>query len=164
MSAFATAMPGVEFDELPMPPVDAPWADRRSLISDQAPRFVRNFVLQPRFELPLQGEDAPMVVGGWTGIAGRRPLDAAALAVISDAWYPPPWTRLNRPTGAPTISLSVYFRARMPRPKAKSEDLCLARFETALVRGGCFQSDGTMSASDGTVLAHSHQLQLLTAG
>jgi hypothetical protein len=66
--------------------------------------------------------------------------------------------------GAPTTSLSVYFRARLPRLKAESEDLCLARFETALVRGGCFQSDGTMWASDGTVLAHSHQLQLLTAG
>jgi hypothetical protein len=59
--------------------------------------------------------------------------------------------------------LAQYIRVRLPRPEADSQDLCLARFETALVRGGCFQSDGTMSASDGTVLAHSHQLMLLTA-
>jgi hypothetical protein len=31
------------------------------------------------------------------------------------------------------------------------------------VRDGCFQTDGTMWAFDGTVLAHSHQLQLLMA-
>jgi hypothetical protein len=163
VSAFATAMPGLEFDELPMPKVDAPWTDRRSLISDQAPPFAHNLVLQPRFERPFQGEHVPMVAGGWTGIAGRRPLDATAVALISDAWFAPPWTRLDGPLPSPTISLGVYFRARLPRPKAEREDLCLARFETALVRGGSFQTDGTLWASDGTVLAHSHQLQLLTA-
>jgi hypothetical protein len=104
-----------------------------------------------------------MVAGGWTGLAGRRPLDAPALALISDAWFSPPWTRLNHPVRSPTISLSVYFRARFPRPGAASDDLCLARFETSLVRDGCLQSDGTMWALDGTVLAHSHQLQLLMA-
>jgi acyl-CoA thioesterase len=163
MSAFATAMPGLEFDELPIPAVDAPWADRRSVTSDQAPPFVRNFVLQPRFEPPFQGGHVPMVAGGWTGVAGRRPLDALALALISDAWFSPPWTRLKHPVPSPTISLSVYFRSRLPRPKADSEDLCLARFESALVRDGCFQTDGTMWTVDGTVLAQSHQLQLLTA-
>jgi hypothetical protein len=95
--------------------------------------------------------------------AGRRPLDALALALISDAWFSPPWTRLKHPVPSPTISLSVYFRSRLPRPKAESEDLCLARFESALGRDGCFQIDGTMWTSDGTVLAQSHQLQLLTA-
>jgi acyl-CoA thioesterase len=163
MAAFGTAMLGLEFDELPMPEVDAPWADRRSMTSDQAPPFVRHFVLQPRFEHPFQGEEVPMVAGGWTGLAGRRPLDAPALALISDAWFSPPWTRLKHPVPSPTISLTVYFRARFPRLGAESEDLCLARFETALVRDGCFQTDGTMWARDGTVLAHSHQLQLLMA-
>jgi len=163
MGVFGTAMFGLEFDELAMPEVEAPWADRRSMTSGQAPPFVRQFVLQPRFELPFQGEEVPMVAGGWTGLAGRRPLDAPALALISDAWFAPPWTRLNHPVPSPTISLSVYFRARFPRPGAECEDLCLARFDTALVRDGCFQSDGTMWAFDGTVLAHSHQLQLLMA-
>jgi hypothetical protein len=67
MGAFGTAMFGLEFDELPMPEVEAPWADRRSMTSGQAPPFVRHFVLQPRFELPFQGEEVPMVAGGWTG-------------------------------------------------------------------------------------------------
>ena len=104
-----------------------------------------------------------MVAGGWTGLAGRRPLDAPALALISDAWFSPPWIRLNHPVPSPTISLSVYFRARFPRPRGAFQDLCLARFETMLVRDGCLQSEGTLWAHDGTVLAHSHQLQLLVA-
>jgi hypothetical protein len=156
-------MPGLDFDELPMPDVEAPWADRRSLTSDQAPPFVRHLVLQPRFELPFQDEEVPMVAGGWTGLAGRRPLDAPALVLISDAWFAPPWTRLDRPVPSPPISLTIYFRALLPGPGPDSEDLCLARFETTLVRHGCFQTAGTMWAPDGTVLAHSHQLQLLMA-
>jgi hypothetical protein len=59
--------------------------------------------------------------------------------------------------------LSVYFRAPLLRPEAEHYDLCLARFETRLVRDGSFQSDGAIWAPDGTALAESHQLQLLLA-
>ena len=156
-------MSGPEYDELPMPEVEGPWEDRRSLISEQAPQFVRNLVLQPRFGRPLQARDVPMVAGGWTGLHGRRPVDALALAVFSDAWFSPPYARLDRFVPSPTVTLSVYFRAQLPRPGAEDEDLSLTRFETRLVRDGCFQSDGVIWAPDGTVLAQSHQLQLLLA-
>jgi acyl-CoA thioesterase len=161
--AFATRISGLEYDERPMPSVEGPWDDRHSMTSDQAPPFVHNFVLQPRFEWPFRGEATPMVAGGWTGLPRRRPLDAPAIALFSDAWFPPPYTRLANPAPSPTISLSVYFRARLPRPEAEDDDLCLARFETRLVRDGCFQSEGAIWAQDGRVLAESHQLQLLLA-
>jgi hypothetical protein len=164
VSAFAARMSGLECDELPMPEVQGPWEDRRSLTSDHAPPFVRNVVLQPRFEQPFQGEAASMVAGGWTALPGRRPLDAPAIALFCDAWFPPPYTRLTNPVPSPTISLSVYFRARLPPPEAEHDDLCLARFETRLVRDGCFQSDGAIWAPDGAALAESHQLQRLLAG
>jgi acyl-CoA thioesterase len=163
VSSFATRISGLDYDERPMPQVEGPWDDRHSVTSDQAPPFVRNFVLQPRFEWPFQGEATPMVAGGWTGLPRRRPLDAPAIALFSDAWFPPPYTRLASPAPSPTISLSVYFRARLPRPEAEHDDLCLARFETRLVRDGCFQSEGAIWAQDGRVLAESHQLQLLLA-
>jgi acyl-CoA thioesterase len=164
LAAFAAPITGAEYDELPMPEVEGPWIDRRSLISEQAPEFVRNLVLQPRFGRPFQSRQDPMVAGGWTGLPGRRPLDALALALFSDAWFSPPYVRLDRFVPSPTVTLSVYFRARLPRHGAEHEDLCLARFETRLVRDGCFQSDGGIWAPDGTVLAHSHQLQLLLGG
>jgi hypothetical protein len=84
--------------------------------------------------------------------------------VFSDAWYSPPYVRLERFVPTPTVALSVYFRAWLPRPGAEHEDMCLARFDTRLVRDGCFQSDGAIWAPDGTVLAQSHQLQLLLGG
>lgn len=163
-ATFAVQMSGVAYEELPMPEVEGPWEDRRSLLSDQAPPFARNLVLQPRFGRPFQKRTEPMVAGGWTGLPDHRPLDAPAVALLSDAWFSPPYVRLNRFVPSPTVTLSVYFRARLPRAGAEREDLCLARFETKLVRGGSFHSSGAIWAQDGTVLAESHQLQLLLAG
>jgi acyl-CoA thioesterase len=163
-ATFSAEISGVEFDELPMPEVDAPWEDRRSLRSDQAPRFAHNLVLQPRFGLPFQERPDPMVAGGWIGLPDRRPLDALALALFSDGWFSPPYVRLGRFVPSPTVTLSVYFRARLPRVGPERDDLCLARFETKLVRDGSFHSSGAIWAHDGTVLAETHQLQLLLTG
>jgi len=76
---------------------------------------------------------------------------------------PSPYVRLDRFITSPTVTLSVYFRTRLPRPNAENEDICLARFETRLVRDGGFHSDGMIRAPDGTVLAETHQLQPLLA-
>jgi hypothetical protein len=73
LASFATPMSGLEYDELPMPEVEGPWPDRRSLVSDQAPGFVGNLVLQTRFSPPFQGLQLPMVAGGWTALRERRP-------------------------------------------------------------------------------------------
>ena len=161
LATFGVSLSGVEYDELPMPHVEAPWPDRRSVISDQAPRFVRNMVLQPRFGRPFESRADPMVAGGWGALPGRRPLDASAVALFTDAWFPPPYVRLDRFVPSPTVTLSIYFRQRLPRALTEDDDLCLGRFQTRLVNHGCFESAGTLWAPDGTVLAQSHQLQLL---
>lgn len=164
ISTFAVAMSGVEHGEVPMPDVGGPWADRRSVISDQAPRFVCNFVAQPRFGRPFEGRADAMVSGGWGALPDSRPLDALAVVFFSDAWFSPPYVRLDRFVPTPTVTLTVYFRTRLPRAAAKDDDLCLGRFETSLVRNGCFASHGAIWAADGTLLAQSHQLQLLFDG
>ncbi len=164
LATYAVQMTGLKYEEPPMPRVEAPWADRRSLLSEQAPPLTQNFVLQPRFGLPFRGRPDPMIAGGWTGLPARRPLDALALALFSDAWFPPPYVRLDRFVPSPTVTLSVYFRTRLPLLGAEQDDLCLAQFETQLVRDGHFESHGTIWAQDGTVLAQSHQLQLLLTG
>ena len=33
-------------------------------------------------------------VGGWLGLLERRPVDALAVAICADAWFPAPWPRL----------------------------------------------------------------------
>lgn len=163
LATFGVPMSGVEYDELPMPDVEGPWPDRRSVISDQAPRFVRNMVIQPRFGHPFQARADPMVAGGWAALPGRRPLDALAVALFTDAWFSPPYVRLDRFFPSPTVTLSIYFRQQLPRAVTEDNDMCLGRFQTRLVRHGCFESAGSLWAPDGTVLAQSHQLQLLFA-
>jgi acyl-CoA thioesterase len=165
LATYAVQMTGLKYEEPLMPRVEAPWPDRRSLLSERAPPFTHNLVLQPRFGFPFfRGRPDPMIAGGWTGLPDRRPLDALALALFSDAWFPPPYVRLDQFVPCPTVTLSVYFRTRLPLLGAEPDDLCLAQFETQLVRDGHFESRGTIWAQDGTVLAQSHQLQLLLSG
>jgi acyl-CoA thioesterase len=58
---------------------------------------------------------------------------------------------------APTIDLTIHFRAPLPI----DDGLLLARFRTRLVRDGFFEEDGQLWAPDGTLVAQSRQLGLL---
>jgi acyl-CoA thioesterase len=96
-------------------------------------------------------------VGGWLGLRERRPLDAPAIAVLADAWFPAPWPMLTELAPAPTIDLTVHFRAPLPLP----DSLLLGRFTSTLVRDGFFEEDGQLWAPDGSLVAQSRQLGLL---
>ena len=85
------------------------------------------------------------------------PLDAPPIAVLADAWFPAPWPRLQELAPAPTIDLTVHFRAPLPLP----DSLLLGRFRSRLVRDGFFEEDGELWAPDGTLVAQSRQLGLL---
>jgi acyl-CoA thioesterase len=58
---------------------------------------------------------------------------------------------------APTIDLTVHFRAPLP----VADGLLLGRFNNRLVRDGFFEEDGELWAADGTLVAQSRQLGLL---
>ena len=90
--------------------------------------------------------------------AGRgAPARRAAIAVLADAWFPAPWPRLKALAPAPTIDLTVHFRAPLPLP----DSLLLGRFRSRLTRDGFFEEDGELWAPDGTLVAQSRQLGLL---
>ena len=95
--------------------------------------------------------------GGWLGLLERRPIDAPAIAVLADAWFPAPWPRLAELAPAPTIDLTVHFRVPLPI----ADRLLLGRFRNRLVRDGFFDEDGELWAADGTLVAQSRQLGLL---
>ena len=169
LGAYSTAWESPLLDGAPMPTVDPPVPDDRpppdpemdlpagDFPRENPPPFTQRLSMQHRFgEAPFSGADRGEV-GGWLGLRERRELDAPAIAMLADAWFPAPWPMLAELAAAPTIDLSVHFRSPLPLP----DSLLLGRFRSTLVRDGFFEEDGELWTPDGTLVAHSRQLGLL---
>lgn len=164
LGAFATAYPAPEVAHAPMPQVEPPDLSRppaRFSPEEDGPPFTDRLTMQWRFgERPFTGA-ASGETGGWLGLREERPVDAPALCVLADAWFPAPWPLLDTFMAAPTVDLTVHFRAPLPLPLG--DDLLLGRFTTTVIRDGFFEEDGQLWSPDGTLVAQSRQLGLLLA-
>jgi acyl-CoA thioesterase len=169
IAAYSVAWEGPLLSTAAMPTVEAPDPDHRpppeveveseaiGVSREGPPAFVQRLSMQRRFgQEPFSGADRGEV-GGWLGLRERRPLDAPAIALLADAWFPAPWPMLTALAPAPTIDLTVHFRSPLPLP----DSLLLGRFTSTLVRDGFFEEDGQLWAPDGTLVAQSRQLGLL---
>jgi acyl-CoA thioesterase len=120
-----------------------------------------------RFEArPAVGEEmfagaGEAVTGGWLRFADERGTDAIALAMLADAWWPAPWVRLREPVAAPTIDLTVHFRAPRAADALAAGEPVLAVFRSTTAADGFFEEDGELWTRGGVLLAHSRQLALL---
>ncbi len=164
LAAFSIPWSGPEISDIPMPEVQPPDPIRHpGSPIEGAPPFTRHITLQWRLGgQPLSGSDQPMEVGGWIGLAEPRPVDALSLAFFTDALIPAPFMSITEPNVAPTIDLTIHFRAPMPRvPDPDPRELCLVGIRGGVVHEGFFEEDGVIWAADGTVLAQSRQLGLL---
>jgi acyl-CoA thioesterase len=165
LAAFSVPWGGPEISDVRMPAVEPadPSREGVKLIERGGPEFAHHIVLQPRMAgVPLSGEEQPMEVLTWIGLAAPRPLDALSLAFYSDALIPAPYMRVRDTVAVPTVDLTIHFhthdpRRHVPDPRA----LCLARTSTELVHEGFFIEDGTIWAPDGTLLAKSRQLAIV---
>ena len=125
--------------------------------------ITEHFEMRPTIGAPLYAGAPESTSGGWLRFADPQPLDAPALAMFADAWWPSPLPRLTRPVVAPTIDLTVHFRA----PAAAAaivEEPVLAAFRSSTASEGFFEEDGELWSADGVLLAHSRQLALLVDG
>ena len=165
LAAFSVPWDARQIHDLPMPDVEGPDVERRAGTALQfgAPAFTEHLVMQPRFHgRPLTGERRAMELGAWVGLAEGRPLDALSVAFFTDALIPTPFMATGEPAGAPTIDLTIHFRAALPRPQDRgANQLCYAQMSSKLLDEGFFEEDGVIWAADGTVLAQSRQLALL---
>ncbi|MEA2478395.1 MAG: hypothetical protein QOJ07_317 [Thermoleophilaceae bacterium] len=133
---------------------------------DGTPQLLEHVRLAPRIGgRPFSGRApepgvAP-TTGGWIELADRRPIDAAFVALCTDVWWPPSLEPLSRAAGAPTIDLTIHFRADLP-PGGLDPEPVLGRFESSAAIGGLVEEDGVLFLADGTLLAQSRQLALLT--
>ena len=161
LGAFSTPWESAELTDAPMPDVE-PYDPARPPASEiapgnDAPPFTRQLTMKWRFGDPPFSRSDHGLTGGWLGLRESRPVDAAAICVLADAWFPAPWPRLERLWAAPTVDLTVHFRAPLPLPDAP----LLGRFRSRVVRDGFFDEDGELWTEDGTLVAQSRQLGLL---
>jgi len=140
--------------EVPRPETVEAIPQERALVA-----VARRFVVRPAVGGRLFGQEDEALTGGWIEFAeSTPPLDAMALAMLSDAWIPSPFVRLDRPVGAPTVDLTIHFRA----PGEQVEWPALAIFRSRFAHAGFFEEDGEIWSADGRLLAQSRQLGLLT--
>ena len=160
LGAYSKPWEGPLLNESVMPQVEPPDSEdapRDSRRPTAPPPFAERMLMQGRFgSPPFSGADSGEV-GGWLGIREDRPIDSLAIAVLADAWFPAPWPRLSALAPAPTLELTIHFRAPLPI----DERVLLGRFRNTQVRDGFFDEHGELWSPDGTLVAQSHQLGLL---
>ncbi|MCW2954885.1 MAG: hypothetical protein JWQ48_4055 [Conexibacter sp.] len=139
---------------------DAHWL----ALFDGAPAISHRVQLAPRFGgVPFSGRELPPgegpEAGGWITLPEPHPVDAAYVALCTDVWWPPGFEPLDRPAVAPTIDLTIHFRADIP-PAGLPDQPVLGWFRSTTARDGLVEEDGLLFLGDGTLLAHSRQLAI----
>ena len=165
IAAVAGARSTHEFNEIVAPHVPDP----DDLPAPVRPEGAPTIPLNARYDMrPCLGsatsewgpEAAPMpaVTGGWIRFADPTPVDAVALAALTDAWFPPVFHRMPaQPMAVPTVDLTIHVR-QLP---ADPFDWVLVRFASPLAVGGYLIEDGELWDRHGNLLAVSRQLAVL---
>jgi len=94
----------------------------------------------------------------WVRNAERRPLDFAALASVSDTFYPRVFLRRGKVIPAGTISLTTYFHADRAQVEAVGDDFVLGSAHANAFSRGYFDQSAQLWSRDGVLLTSSHQL------
>jgi acyl-CoA thioesterase len=160
IAAFSSPGLDVVAEWSPQPPAVEPPTGRFATAPEGAPTLFRQMRLEPRIgDPPFSGKPVETpVAGGWIELADPPDqIDAAVIALYTDIWWPPSLSPLTTPAGAPTIDLTIHFRADLPVPT----EPVLGVFTTRAALGGLIEEDGELYLPDGSLLAHSRQLALL---
>ena len=147
MIDFETPAPSVPRPEDLSPPAIQPWS----------PPIFHRLDYRPCIGEPMLSGSSEALIGGWTALKERTPLDEPALAMFADAWPPASWVRLTRPAVAPTIDMTFHFRSRI----APGTEWALVRMDSTTSRHGFVEENGEIWSPEGTLLAQSRQLALL---
>jgi acyl-CoA thioesterase len=167
VAAFSTTRPGPEFCDLDMPKVPPAETIVPPPYRDLAPPIAYRFESRWAIGQPpwLEAEpQAEAVAGGWIRLEEPQALDAPAVAAITDAWYPPVFSRTRELFFVPTIDLTVHFRTSLPLVDAAPDDFLLGVFRTRAASEGFLEEDGEVWSKDGVLVAQSRQLAAMLPG
>ncbi len=157
LAAFAVELPsGAEYAGGP-PAAASPAEAERLQAPGGMPPIVDRLDLRPAIGAPpFSGSDEART-GGWLAFDPPRAVDALACATFVDAWWPSPFVRLTGPIAAPTIDLTIHFRARLDGGDAHP---VLGVFTSRTSAQGLFEEDAELWSTDGVLLAQGRQLAL----
>ncbi len=156
LSAFATDMPSAGEWAPEMPKARPPEGIERLRLPEGSPKLFERLDIRPAIGArPFTGSDEART-GGWLAFDPPRPIDALGCATMVDAYWPAPFTRLTGPIAAPTIDLSIHFRARLP-----VDGPVLGLFTSRASELGFFEEDAELWSPEGVLLAQGRQLALI---
>ena len=99
--------------------------------------------------------------GGWIRLSEPEPYDEALLAAMADAWVPAIMAHTDLAVHAPTLELTVQFRADPRELEITSDNYCAAVFRQLSGGEGFVDETGEIWSPDGQLLALSRQLAVL---
>jgi hypothetical protein len=159
LATFGQPFPAVATWEAEPPAAPPPAGSAEvDLAAGPGPPHTQHLRFRPVFgPPPLMGGDEALT-GGWLELRESRRVDAVALCLFADAWWPAAWGRLRELVITPTVELTVHFRQGLGEPPPGP---VLARFASRVSREGYWDEDGELWSGDRHLLAQSRQLALL---
>lgn len=139
------------------PPPDAVPELTLGDLGDEAPAMFQRLETRAVFGPPPFSSGAEALTGGWLRTRDGDRLGPELIALFADAWWPAPFVRLDGPSMAPTLELTIHFRAR-PEPDQR---YALVRFRSEASIDGLFDEAGEVWSPGGRLVAQSRQLALL---
>ena len=94
----------------------------------------------------------------WVRDEPPRPLDFAALAAMSDVFYPRVWLRRATRVPAGTVSITTYFHADSGQLAQTGEGYLLGQARAQAFRNGFFDQTAQLWNEAGILLATSNQI------
>lgn len=161
IAGYSTAFESV-LDYAPPPPVVRPADEIKPVsLNPLQPPMARQLELRPALGARLFSGAEDSTTGGWMALREPAPVDAALVAMFTDAWMPTPFIRLDHFVGAPTVDLTIHFRVSDPSAYVEPADPVLGVFRSQASADGFFDEEGELWSAGGVLLAQSRQLALL---
>lgn len=148
-------------DDLPMPAVPSPSDVERHSIGPARAAWLQQYEMRPILgSLPTEwnGSGDASETRMWVRDAEPRPLDFAALAALSDVFYPRVWLRRATLVPIGTVSITTYFHVDSALLARIGHGFLFGRATGQQFRNGYFDQAAQLWSEAGELLATSNQI------